>query len=205
MVRKRVGKRPPAVWVSLLLTTVGIGLPGHGRNDAVSAARVVKFNKDGKFIKAWGTKGAGPGQFRLPHTIVQDSRGRLIVGDRCGLGATGCTDNRIQIFDTEGKFLDQWTHMGAGALYITKDDTLYVSGNGRISIADARTGKVLDTIEKASGHQIAVDSSGDVYTAGLGSTLRRYTRTMQSGAGAALAAFATAYNRANKVARLEFR
>jgi mono/diheme cytochrome c family protein len=180
---------------TLVMTLGKYGVPGDGPDtfnkptdvvvapngdvfvtDGYGNQRVVKFDKDGTFIKAWGTKGTAPGQFRLPHTIVQDSRGRLIVGDRCGLGATGCTDNRIQIFDTDGKFLDQWTHLGAGALDITTDDVLYVSGNGRISIADARTGKLLDTIEKAGGHQIAVDASGDVYTAGLGSSLRRYTR-----------------------------
>lgn len=145
--------------------------------DGYGNQRVVKFNSRGKFIKAWGTKGTAPGQFRLPHTIVQDSRGRLIVGDRCGLGATGCTDNRIQIFDTDGKFLDQWTHLGAQALYITKDDRLYVSGNGKISIADARTGKVLDTIDKAGGHGIAVDASGNVYTASPGNgAFQRFAR-----------------------------
>lgn len=144
--------------------------------DGYQNQRVVKFDRQGRFLTAWGSKGSGPGQFRLPHTIVQDSRGRLLVGDRCGLAATGCTDNRIQIFDTEGRFLEQWTHLGAGTLYITADDTLYVSGNGRVSVADARTGRVLDTIEKAGGHGLAVDSAGNLYTAGLADRFSRYTR-----------------------------
>src|SRR5690349_19300377 len=58
---------------------------GHGNN------RIVKFSKDGKFIKQWGRKGAGPGEFNLPHTLFFDSRGRLLVGDR--------SNQRIQIFD----------------------------------------------------------------------------------------------------------
>ena len=65
----------------------------NGRNN-----RVVQFSKDGTFIKEWGTKGAGPGQFSEPHTIAMDSRGRLFVGDR--------ENNRIQIFDQDGTFLD---------------------------------------------------------------------------------------------------
>jgi len=44
-------------------------------------SRIVKFSPDGKFIKTWGTRGAGPGQFNVPHTMFFDSRGRLFVGD----------------------------------------------------------------------------------------------------------------------------
>ena len=56
--------------------------------------RIVKFTKDGKYIKEWGRKGAGRGELSEPHTIAMDSRGRLFVGDR--------ENNRIQIFDQEG-------------------------------------------------------------------------------------------------------
>lgn len=145
-------------------------------SDGYGNQRVVKFNKEGKFIKTWGGKGTGPGQFRLPHAIVQDSRGRLLVADRCGLTATGCTGDRIEIFDTDGKFLDQWTHMGGVSLAIAKNDTLYVGVKDSIFIADARTGKVRDVIEKAgANHEIAVDPAGNIYSAQLGTGLRRYT------------------------------
>ena len=63
-------------------------------------ARIVKFSKDGKFIKAWGRKGSGPGEFDTPHALAIDSRGRLFVGDR--------GNSRIQIFDQDGKFLEEW-------------------------------------------------------------------------------------------------
>ena len=66
---------------------------GHGGN---TNARIVKFTKDGKFIKTWGKKGSGPGEFDIPHAIAMDSQGRLFVGDR--------QNNRIQIFDQDGKF-----------------------------------------------------------------------------------------------------
>src|SRR5947207_10621673 len=88
---------------------------GHGGNDN---ERIVKFSKDGKFIKAWGKKGSGPGEFDSPHSIAIDSRGRLFVADR--------TNNRIQIFDQDGKFIDQWKQFGRpSGIYISKDDTLY--------------------------------------------------------------------------------
>ena len=61
----------------------------NGKNN-----RVVKFTKDGKFIKEWGKKGSGRGEISEPHTIAMDSRGRLFVGDR--------ENNRIQIFDQDG-------------------------------------------------------------------------------------------------------
>src|SRR5215467_11574885 len=70
---------------------------GHGGN---SNARIVKFSKDGKFIKTWGKKGSGPGEFDTPHALAIDSQGRLFVGDR--------GNSRIQIFDQDGKFLERW-------------------------------------------------------------------------------------------------
>ena len=71
---------------------------GHFNN------RVVKFSKDGTFIKAWGKKGTAPGEFDLPHSIAIDSRGRLFVGDR--------SNARIQIFDQDGNFLEEWDQFG---------------------------------------------------------------------------------------------
>src|SRR5262245_28746275 len=62
--------------------------------------RVSKFSRDGKFIKSWGKTGSAPGEFKAPHTIALDSRGRLFVGDR--------SNNRIQIFDQDGRYLDTW-------------------------------------------------------------------------------------------------
>jgi sugar lactone lactonase YvrE len=123
--------------------------------------RVVKFSKDGKFIKFWGTKGAGPGELNLPHNIAMDSEGRLYVADR--------TNKRIQVFDQEGKYLDQMAQFGApAAIFITKDDTLYVAAGApenRVTIG-TKDGKVLDRIEGLNApHWVAVDSSGAVYVA----------------------------------------
>ena len=64
---------------------------GHGGD---SNARIVKFDKTGKFIKTWGQKGSGKGDLDIPHAIAIDSRGRVLVGDR--------QNNRIEVFDQEG-------------------------------------------------------------------------------------------------------
>ena len=109
-------------------------------------ARIVKFSKDGTFIKAWGKKGSGPGEFNLPHTLVIDSRGRLLVGDR--------SNNRIQIFDQDGTFLDQWTQFGTpSGMFITPDDTLYVvdyNVKKGVFIGSARDGSVKYKLDDVS-------------------------------------------------------
>ena len=66
--------------------------------------RVVKFSKEGKFLKEWGRTGYAPGEFRMPHSIALDLQGRVFVADR--------GNNRVQIFDQEGRFLAQWTQSG---------------------------------------------------------------------------------------------
>lgn len=94
---------------------------GHnGGGTATGNARIMKFDKNGKFIKTWGKKGMGPGEFDLVHTLAFDSRGRLFVGDR--------QNNRIQIFDQDGNFLAQWFQFGRpSGMYVDKDDVLYVA------------------------------------------------------------------------------
>jgi sugar lactone lactonase YvrE len=65
--------------------------------DGYVNSRVAKYDKNGDWAMSWGTKGTAPGQFRIPHAIVADRNNNLYVGDR--------TNHRIQVFDTEGKFL----------------------------------------------------------------------------------------------------
>jgi hypothetical protein len=103
---------------------------GHsGGGTATGNARIVKFDKNGKFIKTWGKKGMGPGEFDVIHTLAFDSRGRLFVGDR--------QNNRIQIFDQNGKFVAQWFQFGRpSGIYIDKSDIIYVADS---ESRDART------------------------------------------------------------------
>lgn len=140
------------------------------RND-----RIVKFSKDGKFIKSWGKRGSAPGELREPHSLALDSQGRLFVADR--------ENNRIQIFDQDGRFLDQWTQFGRpSGLFITKDDTLYVADSESfgmdqpgwkkgIRVGSAKTGKVTafiedmesTTDEHSGAEAVGADSKGNVY------------------------------------------
>jgi len=167
---------------------------GDGHDEG-SNHRVMKFSKDGKFIKTWGKKGTGPGEFNTPHCLAFDSAGRLFVGDRANA--------RIQIFDQEGKFLEEWTQFSRpSGMYIGKDDTLYVSdsesrerdGYGHhpgwkrgIRVGSARTGVVTafipDTFadpEKASTsgpEGVAADSQGVIYGAEVGQKdLKKYVK-----------------------------
>ena len=130
---------------------------GHGGDPKNPAGwtnnRVVKFDKNGKYIKEWGGRGSGPGQFEVPHAITIDSRGRLFVADRM--------NNRIQIFDQDGKFLEEWKQFGRpSGLYIGPDDQLYAAdtqspANGKrtgwkngVYIGSAKDGKVTAFIPK---------------------------------------------------------
>jgi sugar lactone lactonase YvrE len=141
---------------------------GHGGN---SNARIVKFSKSGAFIKTWGKKGSGPGEFDAPHALAMDSRGRLFVADR--------SNNRIQIFDQDGTFVAEWKQFGRpSGIYIDKHDVLYSAdtqsdektnpGYKRgIRIGSAGDGKVTALIPDAdpngTGEGIAADSAGNLF------------------------------------------
>ncbi len=135
--------------------------------DGYGNSRVVKFAADGKYLKAWGKKGKGEGEFNLPHAIFVDGKGRVHVGDR--------ENNRVQVFDPEGRFLAQWKDTGAPF-------GLSLAPEARVLLADGRANeaKVLDLAGKvlarwgakgtASGqfdlpHGICADSRGAVYVA----------------------------------------
>ena len=146
----------------------------NGKNN-----RVVRFTKDGKFVKEWGRKGSGRGELSEPHTIAMDSRGRLFVGDR--------ENNRIQIFDQNGGYVAEWRQFGRpSGIAIAKDDTIYVADSESgpdtgahelpgirkgIRIGSAKDGTVTAFIEDmeptAPDHSgaegVGVDARGNVY------------------------------------------
>jgi sugar lactone lactonase YvrE len=139
---------------------------GHG---GTSNTRIVKFSKNGKFVKTWGTKGTGPGEFGELHSIAMDSKERIFVADR--------GNNRIQVFDKDGNFVAQWTQFGRpSGLDIDSKDTLYVADNtaltGGIRIGSAKDGSVTAFIPDAdqdpkhgAAEDVAVDPSGNLYAA----------------------------------------
>ena len=143
--------------------------------------RVVKFSKDGTFVKAWGVRGVGPGEFNLPHTIAIDSRGRVFIGDR--------NNNRIQIFDADGKFLEEWKQFGRPSnIFIARDDTIYVTDsesnlernpgwNRGIWIGSAKDGSVRSFIANTDPEAVTADAQGNIYAAIVTRrTLDKYVR-----------------------------
>ncbi|MFO1022088.1 MAG: peptidyl-alpha-hydroxyglycine alpha-amidating lyase family protein [Planctomycetales bacterium] len=90
--------------------------------DGYGNRRIVHYDKEGKFVKAWGKFGSKPGEFVLPHAIALDSQGKLYVADR--------NSARIQIFDQSGKFLDQWSNLiMPWGLSINARDEIWVCGS----------------------------------------------------------------------------
>jgi hypothetical protein len=151
----------------------------------------VKFDKEGKFIKTWGKKGSGPGEFDTPHALAMDSRGRLFVGDR--------NNNRIQIFDQNGNYIAQWGQFSRpSGVYIDSNDIIYVADSESESVSKnhdgwkrgIRVGKasdgslvalIPDPVEKATGSSaaegVAADATGNIYGAEVGpKRLMKYVR-----------------------------
>ncbi len=164
---------------------------GHGSTHA----RIAKFDRTGKFLKAWGTRGAGPGEMDQPHALAWDSKGRLVVADR--------SNNRLQIFDQEGKLLEtgyeQFSRLSG--IWIDTNDVLYGtdSESGSVSpphkawtrgirIGSLREGPnakitalIPDPVQNppstSAAEGIAVDRNGVIYGAEVGPrALKRYVR-----------------------------
>ena len=192
----------------VLLTIGKAGMPGDGQDtldgpsDVAVAAngdiyvadghggttndRIVKFSKDGKFIKAWGKHGKAQGEFDTPHGIALDSAGRVYVADR--------VNSRIQIFDADGNFIAEWKQFGRpSSVAIDKNDMIYVADSQSdaqrnpgfkqgVRIGSVKDGKVtafipVPSAEVGTPESIAVDDQGIVY-AGYTSkmALRRFVK-----------------------------
>ncbi|HLH30081.1 MAG TPA: peptidyl-alpha-hydroxyglycine alpha-amidating lyase family protein [Terriglobia bacterium] len=128
--------------------------------------RVLKFDKSGKFIKSWGGKGKEPGKFDVAHGLAFDAKGQLWVTDR--------ENQRIQIFDQDGKYIKELKYSGLPcSLDIGPQNIFMVNGfagqllkldlDGKVLAATGKPGKGLGEFGEA--HMIAVSPKGDVYIA----------------------------------------
>ena len=146
---------------------------GHWNN------RIVKFSKEGRYLMEWGSKGTGPGELDMPHTIVIDRRGRVLVGDR--------SNHRIQIFDQQGTYIDQWDQFGwPSGMFIDQNDILYVAdyqSKRGVTYGSAEDGTVMGFIEGSEPEGVVVDADGNVYTGevtggegGEGSIMRKFIK-----------------------------
>ena len=163
---------------------------GHSSR-AGANARILKFDKNGKLLKTWGTFGKGPTDLDQPHALAFDSRGRLFVGDR--------GNDRILVVDQDFKILETWYQFSRpSGIFIDKNDNIYVADSESGSVApphvawkrgirigSARDGKVTafipDPDDKApstsSAEGVAVDAAGNIYGAEVGQkALKRYEK-----------------------------
>jgi DNA-binding beta-propeller fold protein YncE len=130
--------------------------------DGYGNARVHKFSPDAKYQFSWGEPGTAPGQFNLPHGVWIDQRGRVLVADR--------ENDRVQVFDQNGKLLTVWSTelIGPAFFYVDDDDIVYIPehNGGRISILTLdgeRLARWGDGPVHRSCHGIWVDSHSDLY------------------------------------------
>ena len=137
-------------------------LVGHGRGEP----RLLKFDPSGALITSWGGEGAAPGQFDTPHSIIA-SDGRLYVADR--------QNRRVQIFDEDGTYLDEWTFKGLPCgLHLHADGQMYLASgfageilrldeDGQALAATGEPGRGLGEFGEA--HYMTMASNGDIWVA----------------------------------------
>jgi len=129
--------------------------------DGYGNARVHKFAADGTHLFSWGEPGSGPGQFMLPHGVWIDRRGRVLVCDR--------ENDRVQIFDQQGKFLQQWPTklIGPAVFYVDAADIVYIPehNGGLVSVLTLDGERLAQWGDPSfrSCHGIWGDSRGDLY------------------------------------------
>jgi sugar lactone lactonase YvrE len=166
-------------------------LVAEGHSDAENISnRIVRFDRTGKYVGQFGTRGSGPGEFIQPHGLALDSQGNLLVGDR--------SNNRVQMLTTDGKFIREYHAFSRpSGLWVDRNDMLYVadSESGSVSrdpktkqlartewirgirIGSLKDGKVIAFIpdpqkELTQGtlaaEGVAVDAAGNLYGAEVG-------------------------------------
>jgi sugar lactone lactonase YvrE len=154
---------------------------GHS-NAETTVNRIVRFNREGKYLGEFGKRGSGPGEFIQPHALALDAQGRLYVGDR--------SNNRVQVLTTDGKFIAEWPQFSRPSGVAVRGDRIYVADSESGSVApqqkawvrgirigSIKDGKVMYFIpdpqkDLTSGtlaaEGVAVDAAGNVYGAEVG-------------------------------------
>ncbi len=137
---------------------------GHGKGES----RVMKFDADGNFLTTWGGEGKGPGEFSQPHAVLVDPTGQVIIADR--------SNQRLQVFDADGKFLREKAHPGTPcglALCSDKKHIMMAHGHaGRIMKLDMELNLLAATGGQGKGpnrygeaHYLALDGQDNIYVA----------------------------------------
>jgi sugar lactone lactonase YvrE len=190
------GREPEYFWQPNAVVTAPSGdifvAEGHS-NAPTATARILKFDKSGKFLRAWGKRGTSGAVDELlqPHALAMDSRGRLFVGDR--------SNNRVLILDQDFNHLATWYQFSRpSGIFIDRNDMIYVADaeSGTVApdrkawtrgirVGSAKDGTVIafipdpDTTQRStsSAEGVAVDAHGVIYGAEVGQrALKRYVR-----------------------------
>ena len=146
--------------------------------DGLRNARIAKFDKDGKFVSSFGTRGSGPGQLSGVHGIAVGKDGRIYVADRA--------NRRIQVFDANGTSIDIWPNLRQpNDIFISADDTVWVvdGTNARLLQFDKNGQRLYfwGTYGMQPGqfwepHQVSIDSEGNLYIAdSFGGRTQKYS------------------------------
>jgi peptidylamidoglycolate lyase len=136
-------------------------------SDGYANTRIVKFDRTGKFLLAWGTKGSGPGEFNLVHSVDVDRNRRVYVADSY--------NRRIQVFDENGTFLAQWPDIWRpDFVMVSADQSLWIANGASDQLMKYSLDGTLQYSWGTSGtspgamwgiHQFSVDSAGNLYAA----------------------------------------
>lgn len=128
-------------------------------SDGYQNARIVHFSSDGRFVRIiGGVKGSQPGQLQLPHGVALDSRGRILVND---------SDNqRVSIFDKDGKFVETWPYPSRGGIAVAADDTVYISDVNAGIVNIVKDGKLIGSVAAERAHGMGIDIDGSIYVSG---------------------------------------
>ena len=158
---------------------VGDGHEGQNSEDPTTVARIVKFSADGEFITSWGQYGSEAGDLRTPHALAFSPEGQLVVADR--------GNNRLQIFDEEGNYIDEFKQFSRpsdfafdanGLIYVADSESAFDNIRNPGAQPGIRVGSLADgTVnylivgeveaypDGSNPEGVAVDAAGNVYGA----------------------------------------
>ncbi|MBN9590524.1 MAG: hypothetical protein BGN85_03830 [Alphaproteobacteria bacterium 64-11] len=134
-------------------------------SDGYGNARIVRYSHDGRYLGQFGARGNGRGQFQLPHNLVIDARGRIYITDR--------DNQRVEIFDADGKYAGEWDNIGGNSsLVLTPDQHIWTG----IVLRDL-DGRAIERLPTAKNpHGAAVAANGDVYLGLLDGHVEKFSR-----------------------------
>jgi len=149
-------------------------------SDGYANQRVVEFTPEGKFVRIFGgKKGKGDGEMAMVHGVAIDAQGRVY--------ATDSDNQRVLVFDAQGKFLKNIAMTGRGGSFIAADGTFYISDVNSGAVVVMKDDQIVDVIKvEGRPHGLAVDpATGDVYTSSTVATRPGVTKATARRAGSA--------------------